>query len=319
MKQMDRIDSTALFIEVAERGSFAAAARHLNRSPASVTRAVAELEARLGVRLLNRTTRAVSLTDAGARFLTGARRVLAEFDEIERAAAGEGSAPRGELRITAPIMFGRLHVVPIVVEFLRRFPDVSVALTLLDRPVDLVEERLDAALRIGTPAESSAIATRVGAVRQIVVAAPGYLRERGSPAVPADLEAHTIIAFPNISSSERWTFRDRNGAMLLRIAIKPRLIVNTSEAAIAAAMGGFGVTQVLSYQAAAEVASGALVRLLQDYEGEAWPVHLLYPGGRHPPPKLRAFLDFAAPRLRRKLDAMEQPNGRRPRPEAASR
>jgi len=303
---MDRIDSTALFVEVAERGSFAAAARHLRRSPAAVTRAVAELEARLGVRLLNRTTRAVSLTDAGARFLTGARRVLSEFEEIERAAAGEGSAPRGELRITAPIMFGRLHVMPIVVEFLRRFPDVSVALTLLDRPVDLVEEGLDAALRIGPQAESSAIVTRVGAVRQIVVAAPRYLRGQGALDVPADLEAHTVIAFPNISSSERWTFRDRGGE-LLRIAIKPRLIVNTSEAAIAAALSGFGVTQVLSYQAAAETGSGALVRLLQDYEGEAWPVQLLYPGGRHPPPKLRAFLDFAGPRLRRRLDALEQP------------
>jgi DNA-binding transcriptional LysR family regulator len=301
---MDRIDSTALFIEVAERGSFAAAARHLRRSPASVTRAVAELETRLGVRLLNRTTRAVSLTDAGARFLTGARRVLAEFDEIERAAAGEGTAPRGELRITAPIMFGRLHMLPVVVEFLQRFLDVSVALTLLDRPVDLVEEGFDAALRIGTPAESSAIVTRVGAVRQIVVAAPRYLRERSAPDVPADLEAHTIVAFPNISSSERWTFRMGNDEML-RIAIKPRLIVNTSEAAIAAAVDGFGVTQVLSYQAAGEIMSGTLVRLLQDYEGEVWPVQLLYPGGRHPPPKLRAFLDFAAPRLRRRLEALE--------------
>jgi DNA-binding transcriptional LysR family regulator len=300
---MDRIDSAALFVEVAERGSFAGAARHLGRSPASVTRAVADLEARLGVRLLNRTTRAVSLTDAGTRFLTGARRVLAEFDEIERAAAGEGAAPHGELRITAPIMFGRLHVVPIVVEFLQRFPDVSVALTLLDRPVDLVEEGLDAALRIGPLAESSAIATRVGEVRQIVVAAPGYVRERGAPAAPADIEAHTIVAFPNISSSERWSFRDRDGRAL-RIAIKPRLIVNTSEAAIAAALSGFGVTQVLSYQAAEELASGALVRLLQDFEGEAWPVHLLYPGGRHPPPKLRAFLDLAAPRLRRRLEAL---------------
>jgi DNA-binding transcriptional LysR family regulator len=301
---MDRIESTALFVEVAERGSFAEAARHVHRSPASVTRAVADLEARLGVRLLNRTTRAVSLTDAGTRFLTGARRVLAEFDEIERAAAGEGSAPRGELRITAPIMFGRLHVVPIIAEFLRNYPDVSVALTLLDRPVDLVDEGLDAALRIGVLGESSAIATRVGAVRQIVVATPDYLRERGEPRVPTDIEDHTVIAFPNISSRERWTFRDRNGEPLL-IAIKPRLIVNTSEAAIAAALSGFGLTQVLSYQAAAEIAARALVRLLRDFEGAAWPVHLLYPGGRHPPPKLRAFLDFAAPLLRHRLSALE--------------
>jgi DNA-binding transcriptional LysR family regulator len=166
-----------------------------------------------------------------------------------------------------------------------------------------VEEGLDAALRIGALVESSAIATRVADFRQIVVAAPGYVRERGAPAAPADLEAHTIVAFPNISSSERWTFRDRGGGTV-RIAIKPRLIVNTSEAAIAAALSAFGVTQVLSYQAAEELASGALVRLLQDFEGEAWPVHLLYPGGRHPPPKLRAFLDLAAPRLRRRLEAL---------------
>src|SRR5262245_45993495 len=191
---MDRLDGMALFAEVADRRSFAQAARRLGRSPAAVTRAIGDLEARLGVRLLNRTTRAVSLTEAGERFLAGARRVLADLDEIERAAAGEGAAPRGELRLTAPILFGRLHVTPIVTEFLARFPDVSVALTLLDRPVDLVEEGLDAAVRIGALAESSAVATRVGAVRRIVVAAPDYLAH-GTPRLPADLAAHAIIAF----------------------------------------------------------------------------------------------------------------------------
>src|SRR5262245_60977947 len=203
---MDRIDGVAVFVEVAEQRSFAAAARRLGRSPAAVTRAVGELEARLGVRLLNRTTRAVSITEAGDRFLAGARRVLADLDEIERAAAGAGTARRGELRVTAPILFGRLHVLPIVTDFLDRFSDVSVALTLLDRPVDLVEEGLDVAVRIGALPESSAVASRVGALRRIVVAAPDYLARHGTPRLPADLAAHAIIAFAAISGAERWAF-----------------------------------------------------------------------------------------------------------------
>ena len=171
----------------------------------------AELEARLGVRLLNRTTRAVSVTEAGDRFLAGARRVLADLDEIERAAAGAGTAPRGELRVTAPILFGRLHVLPIVTEFLDRFPDVSVALMLLDRSVDLVEEGLDVAVRIGTLPESSAVASRAGAVRWVVVASPDYLVKNGTPQASADLAAHAIVAFAGISGIERWAFRDRDG------------------------------------------------------------------------------------------------------------
>ena len=299
---MDRLDGIALFAEVADRRSFAQAARRLGRSPAAVTRAIGELEARLGVRLLNRTTRAVSLTEAGERFLAGARRVLADVDEIERAAAGEGAAPRGELRLTAPILFGRLHVTPIVTEFLARFLDVSVALTLLDRPVDLVEEGLDAAVRIGALAESSAVATRVGAVRRIVVAAPDYLARHGTPRLPAGLAAHAIIAFSAISSAERWAFEDRTGET--SVAVKPRLVVTTAEAAVDTARGGFGITRVLSYQAADDIARGALRRLLRAYEGDDIPIHLLYPGSRHPPPKLRAFLDFAKPRLRRRCDAI---------------
>ncbi len=299
---MDRLDGIALFTEVAEHRSFAEAARRLGRSPAAVTRAIGELETRLGVRLLNRTTRAVSLTEAGERFLAGARRVLADLDEIERAAAGEGAAPRGELRLTAPILFGRLHVTPIVTEFLARFPDVSVALTLLDRPVDLVEEGLDAAVRIGALAESSAVATRVGAVRRIVVAAPDYLARHGTPRLPADLAAHATIAFSAISGAERWTFDDRTGET--SVAVKPRLVVTTAEAAVDTARGGFGITRVLSYQAADDIARGALRRLLRAYEGDDIPIHLVYPGGRHPPPKLRAFLDFTLPRLRKRCTAI---------------
>ena len=298
---MDRADSLAMFAEVAEHGSFAAAARRLGRSPAALTRGIAELETRLNVQLFNRTTRAVSLTEAGQRLFAGAKRVLADLDEIERAAAGAGTAPRGELRVTAPILFGRLHVAPLVREFLERFPDVSVTLALIDRPVDLVEEGLDVALRIGALAESSAIATRVGAMPRVVVASPDYLAEHGTPQVPADVTAHAVVAFSGLFG-ERWTFRD--GAGEASIAIKPRLTVNTAEAAVDAARAGFGLTRVLGYQAADDIRRGALVRLLQAHEFDALPIHLLYPGGRYPPPKLRAFLDFVTPRLRRRCESI---------------
>src|SRR5262249_24367178 len=257
---MDRIDSVAAFVEIAERRSFAAAARRLARSPAGVTRAVGELETRLGVRLLNRTTRAVSLTEAGERFLAGARRVLADLGEIERAAAGEGAAPRGGMRRTAPILFGRLHVLPIVTEFLGRFADVSVALSLNDRPVDLVEEGHDVAVRIGALAESSAVATRVGAVHRIVVASPGYLAQSGSPQAPADLGAHVVVAFSGVAGVQHWVFRNAGGET--SAALKPRLIVTTAEAALDAVRADFGITRVLSYQAADDIARGLLRRLL---------------------------------------------------------
>jgi DNA-binding transcriptional LysR family regulator len=299
---MDRTDAIAVFIAVADHGSFAAAARRLGRSPASVTRAVADLESRLGVRLLTRTTRAVSTTEAGQRFLGGAKRVLADLDEIERAAAGQGTAPRGELRLTAPILFGRLHVLPIVTEFLDRFPEVQAALALVDRPVDLVEEGLDVAVRIGALGESSAVATRVGALRRIVVAAPDYLARRGTPQRPADLTDHDVVAFSGIAGVEHWVFREAAGDV--NVAIRPRLVVSTAEAAIDAARAGFGLTRVLSYQAAEDVARGSLLRVLPGYEGDEVPIHLVYPGGRHPPPKLRAFLDFTTPRLRRRCAAI---------------
>lgn len=290
---MDRIEDIEVFAEVAERGSFVAAARRLNRSPTAVTRAVADLEARLGVRLLNRTTRAVSLTDAGARFLAGARRVLADLAEIEQAAAGQGTAPRGELAVTAPLLFGRLHVLPIVIGFMRAFADVTVRLTLLDRPVDLVEERLDAAIRIGALSDSSAIATRLGAMRRVVVAAPAYLAARGTPATLDEIAAHDVIVF---GGAARWDF----GAGAVRFS--PRLSVTTAEAAIDATVAGLGLTRVFSYQAVDALSRKEVVQVLDAHGREETPVHLLYPGGAHPAPKLRAFIDFAVPRLRQRLE-----------------
>jgi DNA-binding transcriptional LysR family regulator len=292
---MDRIEDIEVFAEVAGQGSFTAAARRLNRSPTAITRAVADLEARLGVRLLNRTTRAVSLTDAGERFLVGARRVLADLAEIEQAAAGLGVAPRGELSLTAPILFGRLHVLPIVTEFLRAYPDVTVRLMLLDRPVDLVEEGIDAAVRIGTLADSSAIATGLGHLRRVVVAAPDYLARRDMPERPDDIAGHDVIVFGGVGGAQ-WEFAGK------AVRVVPRLTVTTAEAAIDATVSGIGITRVFSYQAVEALTRRAVVRILAAHEGEAIPVHLLYPGGTHRPPKLRVFADYAAPRLRARLD-----------------
>lgn len=290
---MDRIEDIEVFVEVAGQASFSAAARRLNRSAAAVTRAVADLEARLGVRLLNRTTRAVSLTDAGQRFLGGARRVLADLVEIEQAAAGQGLAPRGELAITAPILFGRLHVLPIVTMFLQDYVDVSARLMLLDRSVDLVEEGLDVAIRIGALPDSSAIATRVGELRRVMVASTAYLERRGTPATLDDIAAHDIVVFGGLG---RWEFSEGT------VRFTPRLSVTTAEAAIDAAAAGLGITRVLSYQAVDALKRGTVVQVLARFGAEETPVHLLYPGGAHPPPKLRAFVDFAVPRLRRQLE-----------------
>ncbi|MCK9915181.1 LysR family transcriptional regulator [Microbacteriaceae bacterium K1510] len=294
---MDRIATMSVFVAVAECGSFTGGARRLRRSPAAVTRAVAELEAALGVRLLDRTTRAVSLTNAGERFLPGARRLLADLAEIEQTAAGLAGSPRGELRVTAPIVFGRRHVLPLVSEFLAGNPDVTVRLELTDRPVDLIEEGLDVAVRIGELPSSTAIATRVGTVRRVTVAAPAYLARRGEPATPDGLAAHDVIAFAGLDGFERWRFRDNEKT--IEAVIRPRMIVNTAEAAIDVALTGFGITRVFSYQAADLLAGKSLMRLLRAYESEPVPVHLLYPQGRYPAPKLRAFLDLVTPRLRR--------------------
>jgi DNA-binding transcriptional LysR family regulator len=296
---MDQLATIAAFVEVAERGSFVDAARRLRRSPTAVTRAVAELESRLGVRLLSRTTRAVGLTTAGQSFLAGAKRVLADVDEIERSAAGQASAPRGELVVTAPILFGRLHVAPIVTAFLAQYPDVTARLVLLDRPIDLVTEGIDTAIRIGALTDSSAVATRVGELRRIVVAAPSYLARRGTPSSLEHLAEHTLISFTGIAGVERWRFVEPSGEVA--VLIVPRLTVSTAEAAIDAAVSGFGITRVLSYQAADSLAAGLLVHLLAQHDVDDLPVHVLYPGGRHSAPKLRAFVDFAVPRLRQRL------------------
>jgi DNA-binding transcriptional LysR family regulator len=293
---MDRLTLWTIFAAVAEQGGFAAAARRLGRSPAAVTRAVAMLEERLATRLFNRTTRRVALTDEGARYLERCRRVLAEVDALE--AADTGEAPRGVLGVTAPIVFGRLHVLPVVTAFLRDHPAVDARLLLVDRVVSLLDEGLDVAVRLGPLPDSSLRALRIGAVRRSLYASPAYLEQHGAPRTPRDLAEHACIAFASVAP-ERWTFRQ--GARRLAVTVKPRLVVNTAEAALDAAVEGLGLARVLSYQAAELAAAGKLRRVLGPYEPAPLPIHVVHPAGRHLPARTRLFIDRLAAALQAKF------------------
>ncbi len=293
---MDRLDRLALFAAIADAGSLAGAARRTGRSPPVVTRVLGELEAELGVRLAERTTRRLALTDAGLRLAEHARRLAADFDGAMHDVAGKDAAPRGRLRISAPLSFGRLHMMPIVTTFLESNPHVTAELSLEDRPVDLIEEGIDLALRIAHLDSSTLVARRVGAVRRIVVASPRYLKRRGRPLHPDDLAAHDIVLFVNQANGPDWCFLSPDGAER-QVRVSARLQVNRAEAAIDAARDGRGIAHVLSYQVADDVARGRLVRLLRPFERPPIPVHIVFPTARLMAPRVRAFLDFAVPRL----------------------
>ncbi|MBV9378621.1 MAG: LysR family transcriptional regulator [Alphaproteobacteria bacterium] len=296
----DRLDALTIFAAVAEQQSFAEAARHLSRSPASVTRAVAALEERLQTRLFNRTTRSVALTDAGARYLEGCRRFLATYDELEAVNLSERAQPRGWINVTAPTMFGRLHVLPIVRSFLGEYPQVDVRMLLLDRVVSLVDEGLDLGVRIGQLPDSSLRAVRVGQVRRVVCAAPQYIARHGVPITPRDLGSHTVVACTAVTPiPDRWSFHGPSG--VTSVAVKPRLVVNTTAGAVDAAVDGLGFTCVRSYQAEPHVAAGRLQTVLTEYEPPPAPIHIVHPEGRYLPTKVRLFLDHAASALRAKF------------------
>ncbi len=298
---MDRLDELAIFVAVAEQGSFVAAARHLGRSPAAVTRAVAALEDRLATRLFNRTTRAVALTDAGGRYLDLCRRALAEFEELELSAASERSEPRGLLTVTAPEMFGRLHILPIAQEFMRDHPAVKVSLLLLNRIVSFVDEGVDLGLRIAQLQDSSLRAIQVGWVRRVAVASPAYLAARGAPRTPADLAAHDIVAVSGIRTAhDRWSFG--RGASETTVALDARLTLSTVQAALDAAVASGGVVRPLSYQSAPLEAAGRLLRVLRAYEPPPIPIHLVHPAGRYLAPKVRLFIDRAVVALRGRFE-----------------
>jgi DNA-binding transcriptional LysR family regulator len=289
-----------VFVAVAEEGGFAAAARRLGMSPPAVTRAVSALEAQLGVRLLHRTTRHVRRTDAGERLLHDSRRILAEVEEAAASARGAQLVPQGELALTAPVMFGRLHVAPVLLDFLAQHPQVSARVMFLDRVVHLLDEGFDAAVRIAHLDDSSLSALRVGQVRRIVVASPAYLAAQGEPLHPQELGRHHGIGFARPGGgARRWEFAAPGGVDLAEVP-QPRLplLVNSVEAALAAALAGQGLAAMLSYQVRDEIAAGRLVRVLRPYERAPIPVHLLHVEGRRAAAKVRAFVDFAAARLR---------------------
>lgn len=295
---MDRLDAMRVFVAVAEAGGFAPAARSLRLSPPAVTRAVAALEERIGARLLHRTTRTVRLTEAGARYLADAKRILAELEEAEAVAAGAHGEPRGQLAVTAPLLFGKMHVAPVVLDFLDRFPEVSARTLFVDRVVDLMDEGMDVAVRIAVLPDSGLTAVRVGEVRRVVCAAPGYLARRGTPETPAELERHDCIGFQSAAAPAPWVFPARAGDGAATIRPPMRLLVNNADVAVAAARDGRGIVRVLSYQVADEVRQGSLAVVLADHEPPPIPVQLVHLEGRRAAARVRAFVDFAAGRLR---------------------
>ena len=299
---MDRFRELATFLAVAEEGAFNAAARRLRASPPAVTRQVTALEERLGVQLLSRTTRQVSLTEAGRRLRDDAARILDALEEAEAAAVGEQAVPSGELSLTAPVMFGRRYVAPILRDYLDAHPAVTARALFIDRNVSLQDEGLDVALRIGPLADSSMTALRVGTLRRVVVAAPAYLKRRGRPRTPDELRGHRIVFPTGVAEVPTWIFTKGSRRRTLRLA--PALRIDSIEATIDAALAGWGITRVLSYQVADEIAAGKLVEILADFEDGSIPVQLLHAEGRHATAKLRSFLDFAAGRLRGEADRM---------------
>jgi DNA-binding transcriptional LysR family regulator len=297
---MDRLEAMSILVASVEAGSFSAAGRQLGVPLPTVSRKVAELEAHLNTQLLVRSTRKLALTEAGLAYVAACKRILEQVDEAESQASGEYTVPRGTLSMTAPIVFGRLHVVPVVNEFLARFVQISVQLTLSDHTINIVDEHIDLAVRIGTLPDSTLVATKVGEIRRVVCGSPDYFAAHGVPKTPEDLADHMCVTYTALASGMTWIFNPRGKATK---SVRPycRLKINTAESAIDAAIAGVGVTNVLSYQVARAVAAGKLRLILQDYEPDPIPVHLVHAGQTLLPLKLRRFTEFATSRLRKSL------------------
>lgn len=292
---MDRFHAMRVFMRIAETGGFAEAARQLHMSPPAVTRAVAALEDAIGARLLTRTTRSVRLTDAGARYVEDCRTILAAIEEAEAAAAGLYATPSGMLTVTASVMFGQIYIMPVMTEFLDRYPEVSGQMLLLDRIVNLVDEGVDVAIRIGNLPDSNYRAMRIGSVRRVVCGSPDYFAKQGPPRTPADLAGHRIVATTSSWPSLEWRFgRDAE----IAVNVKPVLFSNSNEATISAVRSGWGLTRALSYQIGPDLASEELQIVLEEFEQPPLPVHIVHAEGRNASAKVRAFIDFARDRLR---------------------
>lgn len=292
---MDRFQEMQVFIAVCEERSFATAARRLNMSAPSVTRAVAALEKRIGTLLLSRTTRSVHLSEAGQRYLSDCRRILAELEEAEDSAGGSIAAPVGQLTVTASLLFGELFVMPLVVGYLQAHPGVSINALLLDRVTQMVEEGIDVAVRIGHLMDSSQQGVKVGEVRRVLCASPGYLAIHGRPRHPSDLKEHRLIVSSASTLVRHWTFMEEGKP--LQVDLHSRLTVSANQAAITAAKMGWGVTRVLSYQVASQVANGELVLILEDFEEPPLPIHVCYQAERKISAKVRTFVDYCAERM----------------------
>ncbi len=292
---MNKLGAMRVFVEVAECQSFAEASRKLDISPPAVTRSVAQLEKLLGAKLFNRTTRLVRLTDAGNRYLVDTKRILEAIDEAEAAAVGSYRNPEGILTVTAPVLFGQKYIVPIVVEYLRRNPGVSVRLELLDRVTNLIEEGLDVAIRIGPLPESNLFAVTVGHVRRVVCGSPDYFETHGKPLHPSDLDNHRIVLASTVEHSSSWSFQ---GEDKISVKVSPRLYCNHNSAAIRAATAGWGVTRLMSYQVAEEIRQRELVTVLNDFETRSLAINVVHLEGRRANAKTRAFLDIAVNGLR---------------------
>lgn len=293
---MDQVHLMNVFVAVGEEESFAAAARRLDLSPAAITRAVSALEEQLGVKLLLRTTRNVRMTEAGRRYMDDSRNILASIVEANEAAAGVNSAPKGNLSVTASVLFGKSFVMPCIVRFLAMYPEVDVSAYFLDRVVNLVDEGMDVAVRIGHLPDSSLKALRVGQVRRVLCASPEYLAKHGVPQHPADLLRHTIIAASGISPRVEWKFGAVDDPTLVRM--RPRLMVTSNDSAIDAAIGGLGICRLLSYQVATELAEGRLKVILAEYEEAPWPVHVMHRESKFGSSKVRNFIDMLVQHLR---------------------
>ncbi|MCK6371856.1 MAG: LysR family transcriptional regulator [Gammaproteobacteria bacterium] len=299
---MDRLHEIEVFVAVAEAGSFARAAARLRLSPPAVTRAVSALEERLGARVFQRTTRSLAITEVGQRFLDSSRRLVAELDAAVEGAVGESAEPRGHLSLTASVTFGRMALAPVVTSFLAGYPRVTASVLLVDRVVNLIEEGIDVAVRIGNLPDSSLVARRVGAVRRILVASPSYLAAHGTPASPKDLRQHSVIAFTGLMPNREWRFR--SATKQASIALAPRLEVNDATTAIEAAEAGHGITLALSYMVGERIRAKKLTPVLEAFRLPLQPVNLVYPSARLLAPKTQAFIAHATPRLKSAVDRL---------------
>lgn len=295
---MDRLDELALLIAILDEGTMAAAARHTGRSPAAVTYILNEMEKRLGVRLIERTTRSLTATEAGRRFADNGRRLLVDYNESLHEVMSDAVRPTGLLRISAPMMFGRRHIAPIVTRYLAMYPLVDIELELSNKQIDMVDSKIDIALRIGALDDSSLTARRVGEVRRIVVASPDYLKHYGLPTSPASLSEHALIMLSINGDVQAWNLKETKANM------HSRFIVNQAETMIDAAIAGIGLARPLSYQVIDEIKTGKLVRVLQEFESNSHPVNLVYTSRKHMPKRTRAFLDLATEALN-KLDCLK--------------